>query len=132
MRETVLEAVLRSADAPSEVQRNRFAAFLKKQYGQGFPSVGNRTRWKRAFGWKWAPTCMTGVWRAVCGSSGSGWSWLNPAGVSVIPLMREAVRNWQPDAAPEEVGSVLTVGDEIAVSGLEHAAYGEILQFPPA
>ena len=33
MRETVLEAVLRSADAPSEVQRNRFAAFLKKQYG---------------------------------------------------------------------------------------------------
>ena len=44
--------------------------------------------------------------------------------------MREAVRNWQPDAAPEEVGSVLTVGDEIAtVSGLEHAAYGEILQF---
>ena len=55
---------------------------------------------------------------------------LNPAGVSVIPLMREAVRNWQPDVAPEEVGSVLTVGDEIAtVSGLEHAAYGEILQF---
>ena len=31
MRETVLEAVLRSADAPSEAQRNRFAAFLKKQ-----------------------------------------------------------------------------------------------------
>ena len=48
----------------------------------------------------------------------------------MIPLMREAVRNWQPDVAPEEVGSVLTVGDEIAtVSGLEHAAYGEILQF---
>ena len=37
MRETVLEAVLRSADAPSEVQRNRFAAFLKKQYGQEVP-----------------------------------------------------------------------------------------------
>ena len=55
---------------------------------------------------------------------------LNPAGVSVIPLMREAVRNWQPDVAPEEVGSVLTVGDEIDnVSGLENAAYGEILQF---
>ena len=37
MRETVLEAVLRSADAPSEAQRNRFAAFLKKQYGQEVP-----------------------------------------------------------------------------------------------
>lgn len=75
MRETVLEAVLRSADAPSEVQRNRFAAFLKSSTGRRFPCVGSRTpRWKRAFGWKWAPTCMTGVWRAVCGSSGSGWS----------------------------------------------------------
>ena len=40
MRETVLEAVLRSADAPSEVQRNRFAAFLKKQYGQEVPPLG--------------------------------------------------------------------------------------------
>ena len=55
---------------------------------------------------------------------------LKPAGMSVIPLMREAVRNWQPEVTPEEVGSVLTVGDEIAtVSGLENAAYGEILQF---
>ena len=35
-------------------------------------------------------------------------------------------RRW----SPEEVGQVLTVGDEIAtVSGLEHASYGEILLF---
>ena len=30
MREAVLEAVLRSAEAPSEAQRARFAAFLQK------------------------------------------------------------------------------------------------------
>ena len=131
MRETVLEAVLRSADAPSEVQRNRFAAFLKKQYGQEVP-----LRWEQD------PALEKGF-RMEVGADLYDWSLegrlrqfrerleqLNPAGVSVIPLMREAVRNWQPDAAPEEVGSVLTVGDEIAtVSGLEHAAYGEILQF---
>ena len=131
MRETVLEAVLRSADAPSEVQRNRFAAFLKKQYGQELP-----LRWEQD------PALEKGF-RMEVGADLYDWSLegrlrqfrerleqLNPAGVSVIPLMREAVRNWQPDAAPEEVGSVLTVGDEIAtVSGLEHAAYGEILQF---
>ena len=47
--------------------------------------------------------------------------------------MREAVRNWQPDAAPEEVGNVLTVGDEIAtVSGLEHAPTVKFCNFPPA
>ena len=131
MRETVLEAVLRSADAPSEAQRNRFAAFLKKQYGQEVP-----LRWEQD------PALEKGF-RMEVGADLYDWSLegrlrqfrerleqLNPAGVSVIPLMREAVRNWQPDAAPEEVGSVLTVGDEIAtVSGLEHAAYGEILQF---
>ncbi len=131
MRETVLEAVLRSADAPSEVQRNRFAAFLKKQYGQEVP-----LRWEQD------PALEKGF-RMEVGADLYDWSLegrlrqfrerleqLNPANESVIPLMREAVRNWQPDAAPEEVGSVLTVGDEIAtVSGLEHAAYGEILQF---
>lgn len=131
MRETVLEAVLRSADAPSEAQRNRFAAFLKKQYGQEVP-----LRWEQD------PALEKGF-RMEVGADLYDWSLegrlrqfrerleqLNPANESVIPLMREAVRNWQPDAAPEEVGSVLTVGDEIAtVSGLEHAAYGEILQF---
>lgn len=75
MRETVLEAVLRSADAPSEVQRNRFAAFLKKQYGQEVP-----LRWEqdpaleKGFRMEVGADRMTGVWRAVCGSSGSGWS----------------------------------------------------------
>ena len=131
MRETVLEAVLRSADAPSEAQRNRFAAFLKKQYGQEVP-----LRWEQD------PALEKGF-RMEVGADLYDWSLegrlrqfrerleqLNPTDESVIPLMREAVRNWQPDAAPEEVGSVLTVGDEIAtVSGLEHAAYGEILQF---
>ena len=131
MREAVLEAVLRSAEAPSEAQRARFAAFLQKKYGQEVP-----LRWEKD------PALEKGF-RLEVGADLYDWSLegrlrqfrerleqLNPAGVSVIPLMREAVRNWQPEVAPEEVGSVLTVGDEIAaVSGLEHAAYGEILQF---
>ena len=44
--------------------------------------------------------------------------------------MKEAVEDFTPSAEAEETGTVLTVGDEIAVvSGLEHAAYGEILLF---
>ena len=94
--------VLRSADAPSEVQRNRFAAFLKKQYGQEVP-----LRWEQD------PALEKGF-RMEVGADLYDWSLegrlrqfrerleqLNPAGVSVIPLMREAVRNWQPDVAPE-------------------------------
>ena len=131
MRETVQEAVLHSAAAPSEQQKARFAEFLKKQYGQALT-----LRWEKD------PALENGF-RLEVGADLYDWSLegrlrqfreqleqLKPAGASVIPLMREAVRNWQPAVAPEEVGSVLTVGDEIAtVSGLEHAAYGEILQF---
>ena len=55
---------------------------------------------------------------------------LDPGGEQVVPLMREAVKNWTPSVAPEEIGTVVTAGDEIAtVSGLAHAQYGEILQF---
>ncbi|MCD8324064.1 MAG: F0F1 ATP synthase subunit alpha [Clostridiales bacterium] len=44
--------------------------------------------------------------------------------------MRETVENWEPDSISDEDGRVLTVGDGIAtVSGLEEAAYGEILLF---
>ena len=88
MRETVLEAVLRSADAPSEVQRNRFAAFLKKQYGQEVP-----LRWEQD------PALEKGF-RMEVGADLYDWSLegrlrqfrerleqLNPAGVSVLSLI---------------------------------------------
>ncbi len=49
----------------------------------------------------------------------------------IIPLIREAVTDWTPEVFAEELGTVITVGDGIAtVSGLDHAAYGEILVFP--
>jgi F-type H+-transporting ATPase subunit alpha len=48
-----------------------------------------------------------------------------------IPLLRDTVSNWTPQAIAEETGTVLTVGDDIAtIDGLEHAVYGEILLFP--
>ncbi len=50
---------------------------------------------------------------------------------TIIPLMKESVENWTPEVTPEEIGEVISVGDNIAtVSGLDHAAYGEILLFP--
>jgi F-type H+/Na+-transporting ATPase subunit alpha len=48
----------------------------------------------------------------------------------IIPLMREALKDWEPSKDDEECGEVLTVGDGIAtVSGLEDVTYGEILLF---
>ncbi len=131
MRENVQEAVLHSAVAPNEEQMGRFADFLKRKYGQELP-----LRWEE-------DAALENGFRLEVGPDLYDWSLegrlrqfkeqleqLNPTGTSVIPLMREAVRNWRPEVTPEEVGSVLTVGDEIAtVSGLENAVYGEILQF---
>lgn len=49
---------------------------------------------------------------------------------NIIRLLKETVENFTLKAEGEEVGTVLSVGDGVAtVSGLEHAAYGEILLF---
>lgn len=124
-------AVLRSAAAPTAEQKERFSAFLKRTHHQNI-----------SLSWEQDPTLREGF-RLQVGSDLYDWSMegrlrqleerleqLKPDGESVVPLMRETVRNWHPEVLPEETGSVLAVGDEIAtVGGLEHAAYGEILLF---
>lgn len=48
----------------------------------------------------------------------------------IIPLIRDTLDDWTPEALSEEIGYVLTVGDGIAtVSGIENVTYGEILLF---
>ena len=49
---------------------------------------------------------------------------------NLLPLMRQTVIDWAPSTRPEEIGTVLTVGDDIAtISGLQDATYGEVLDF---
>lgn len=124
-------AVLRSAAAPTAEQKERFSAFLKRTYHQNI-----------SLSWEQDPTLREGF-RLQVSSDLYDWSMegrlrqleerleqLKPDGESVVPLMRETVRNWHPEVLSEETGSVLAVGDEIAtVGGLEHATYGEILLF---
>ncbi|MBQ8943700.1 MAG: F0F1 ATP synthase subunit alpha, partial [Clostridia bacterium] len=48
----------------------------------------------------------------------------------VMPLLRNAIAGFSPNTLGEEIGTVMTVGDGIAiVKGLESAEYGEILMF---
>lgn len=48
----------------------------------------------------------------------------------IIPLLKSTIDEWAPQAVAEEIGTVLTVGDGVAVvSGLENVAYGEIVVF---
>ena len=124
-------AILRSSTPPSEENKERLEAFLKQTYAREFT-----LEWEQ-------DDSLTGGFVLQVGTDVYDWSTegrlrqfreqmrkLKPARDTVIPLIREAMTNWTPEVLPEEIGHVLTVGDEIAtVSGLEHAAYGEILLF---
>ena len=125
------KAVLRGSVPPSEEHRRRLLKFLEQTY-------------HRSFVLEWVQDdSLAGGFVLQVGTDLYDWSvegrlrqfkerleQLRPAHDEVIPLIREAVENWSPEVSPEELGQVLTVGDEIAtVSGLEHAAYGEILVF---
>lgn len=126
-----LTAILQSATAPTEKQHSRLLAFLKGTYGREAELT-----WER-------DDSLEKGFRLKVGSDVYDWSLegrmrqfqermqqLEPGQENIVPLMRQAIENWTPAAAAEEVGQVLTVGDEIAtVSGLERAEYGEILVF---
>ena len=123
-------AVLRGSRRPDAEQEKRFAEFLLRTYGCEIPLTFEED------------TMLNGFTLTV-GTDVYDWSLksrlrqfeeklkaLKSGSDSVIPLMKEAVEDFTPSAEAEETGTVLTVGDEIAVvSGLEHAAYGEILLF---
>lgn len=126
-----LTAVIRSNVAPTEDEKSRLAAYLKKVRGIDIPVV-----------WEKDDNIVDGFQMQV-GTDIYDWTisgrlrqfqeqldTLTPSGGEIIPLIRETVENWTPKVTAEEVGTVLTIGDEIAtVAGLDHAAYGEILQF---
>ena len=130
----ILQAVLHSAAPPTDVQRQRFANFLARTYGRKVSLV-----------WEEDPSISKGF-VLQAGSVVYDWSLEghlrqlrgqleklereNCNEDNLLPLMREAMEGWVPSVVPEELGHVLTVGDEIAtVDGLEHAQYGEILLF---
>ena len=126
-----LQAILRSDVRPSAEQEKRFADFLLRTYRREIP-----------LSWEKDTTLLIGF-RLQVGSDVYDWSLegrlrqfrerlqqIQTDGGPVIPLMKEAVASWDPSVSAEETGTVLSVGDEIAVvSGLEHVTYGEILLF---
>ena len=126
-----LSALLCSAQEPSQEQLKRFTRFLEKKYGRKVP-----LRWEQ-------DGSLRSGFRLQVGSDIYDWTLdgrvrqfqdylrqLQPGAQDLLPLMRQAVEEWNLAATPEEIGEVLTVDSEVAtVSGLDHAQYGEILIF---
>ena len=127
----VLTAVIYSAAEPSESQKARFGQFLKIKYNADIP-----LKWEKS-------DAFPGGFRLEVGSDIYDWSvggrfrQLRDTLVKVptnngniIPLLKESIETWTPEAMAEQVGEVITVGDGIAtVAGLPHATFGEILLF---
>ena len=112
-----LIAVLQSAKAPTDKQRSRLLAFLKRTYGQ-----------EPELTWQQDDSLEKGF-RLKAGSDVYDWSLegrmrqfqermqqLEPGQENVVPLMRQAIENWTPAAQAEEVGQVLTVGEVAAIA----------------
>ena len=126
-----LTANLFSVCPPDDAQRARLEEVLAKKYGRPVE-----------LSWQEDKTA-SGGFRIEVGSEVIDWTAegrlgqlkerlaaLKAGEQSVIPLIRDTVRDWVPEVCAREVGSVLSVADGIAyVSGLEDAAYGEILLF---
>ena len=126
-----LTAKLFSACPPDGTQKAKLEAVLSKKYGEAVALVWQEDR------------SVAGGFRIELGSEVIDWTAegrlsqlkerltsIKSADSSVIPLIRDAVKNWVPEVCAREVGSVLTVADGIAyVDGLKGATYGEILLF---
>ena len=124
-------AVLYSNTPPNEAQEAGFKKFLSEKYKEDSSLV-----WKK-------DDSLQGGFRLQVGSEIYDWSvdgrlsqfkeallGLKNKSENIIPLLKETIRNWTPEALAHEEGKVLTVGDGIAtVEGLENATYGEILIF---
>ncbi len=133
-KKTVLPARIYSAVPPTEEQKERFAAFLEKKYGEPVEIV-----WIR-------DNSLSGGFRLSV--AGHMYDWTREGRLrqlqgaleeaakgaanadDLITLFRSSVKDWNYAASAEEEGTVLSVGDNIAfIEGLPGAVYGEIVVF---
>jgi len=127
----ILEAKLYSKARPDDKQQERFEKFLKNKYGKEVPL-------------EWISSdAFPGGFRLEVGSDIYDWSVggrfrqlrdtlvkVPTTNGNIIPLLKETISSWTPEALAEQVGEVTSVGDGIAtVTGLDLVTYGEILLF---
>ena len=119
-----MKAVLLSASAPSFEQEQRFTEFIHREYGPDVSlewvqdnSIVNGFQLK--VGEKIYDWTREGLYEQLSRSVDKR----KYAGKELIPLIKNALTDWEAEALPAEKGTVITVGDGIAhIKGLESAA----------
>lgn len=124
-------AHLYSLTPPDEVQRKRFQAFINQKYesdiklewiqSDAFPGGFRLEVESEIYDWS-----VNGRFQQLKDTLAD----VPTKNGNVVPLLKEAINNWCPEALAQEVGTVVSVGDGITtVEGLENAAYGEVVLF---
>ena len=125
-------ARLFSSASPSREDLHRFETFIKRKYGEDWslewvedPALGNGFRLEAGpHIYDWSEKGLLSQLQSYMDGI------RHTREMSTIPLLRDSIRSWTPQALAQETGEVLSVADGIAiVSGLENAEYGEILLF---
>lgn len=118
--------------APTKEYFDRFESFVKKKYGEQVTLEWIEDK-ELENGFRLEVGTHIYDWsrKGLLAQLSSHIDGLHHTGESsVIPLLRDTLKGWTPQAFAEEIGEVISVGDGIAtVSGLENAEYGEILLF---
>ena len=139
IRKVEVEAFVYSRETPTDEQLKKVQDFLEKKYNAAVAVIPKQDdsvrdgfrieictstyKWNldRIFDWSAegrAKQLKQSISEAIRGKQ------------DVLPMIRQAIEDFEPVPKDEEVGTVLTVGDGIAtISGLEDAEYGEILLF---
>lgn len=124
------EAVLYAAAAPSAEQKAKFEAFLAQRYGQNIRLVFHEDKTIQGFRLEVGSDIYDFSVRGRFEQFKHALEAAASKEGEIIPLLRETIRSWTPEALAEEIGVVCAVGDGIAtVKGLKNAFYGEILLF---
>lgn len=124
------EAVLYAAVAPNAEQKAKFEAFLAQRYGQNIRLVFCEDKTIQGFRLEVGSDIYDFSVRGRFEQFKHALEAAASKEGEIIPLLRETIRSWTPEALAEEIGVVCAVGDGIAtVKGLKNAFYGEILLF---
>ena len=124
------EAVLLAAKAPSPEQQAKLEEFISHRYGPGIRLVFHEDPSMHGFLLEVGSDIYDFSVRGRFEQLRHAIDAVSAKDGDIIPLLRETIRRWTPQALAEEIGTVVTVGDGIAtVQGMKNASYGEILLF---
>lgn len=124
------KAIIYSSAKPNANQEKKFIEFLNKKYGsvtlewcesQAFPSGFRLEVGSDIYDWS-----VNGRFKQLKDTLDK----VPTSSGNIIPILKDTINNFKPQANANEVGTVVSVIDGIVtVKGLDHATYGEVLQF---